>query len=343
MTYTANAFMQWLYQQDFGGENELERCAPGDFFAVRDQKRALLRQKIGIEKLESFGFSPITAAVGQPEERDGYTQQEYVLELLPQLKIPFHILRPQGAVRSGADGRPRAMLYCHGHGEGGYLDCLVERQPPAYHKNLPITLARRGYLTCLFEPVAFGELYLQGFPMGELPERVTEGCYPLQTQLLLHGLTLVGLRVYTAMKLVDFLLDTLGCGEVVSSGISGGGMLTALLSSLCDRLRANVICCYTNTFRASIMSMYHCVDNFIPGICEVGEEPYLLALAAPRPTFISAGIRDPLFPVEATRQAVEVLRRLYEKAGAPREALAVELFDGVHEISPAFIDWVDAL
>lgn len=343
MTYTANAFMDWLYQQDFGGENQLERCAPEEFFAVCEKKRALLRQKIGLEKLESFGFPPVFTAVGEPQAKDGYTQQEYCLELLPALKIPFHILRPQGEERRTAGGRPRAVLYCHGHGEGGYADCLIERTPPAYHKNIPITLARRGYLTCLFEPVAFGELYLHGFPMGELPEQATNACYPLQTQLLLHGLTLVGLRVYTALKLVDYLLDTVGCGEVVSAGISGGGMAVAILSPLCQRLRANVVCCYANTFRASIMSMYHCVDNYIPGICEVGEEPYLLALAAPRPTFLSAGLRDPIFPVGATRQAVDILRRLYRKAGAPDSALEVELFDGAHEISPAFIDWLDRL
>ena len=60
---------------------------------------------------------------------------------------------------------------------------------------------------------------------------------------------------------------------------------------------------YLNTFRDSIMSLSHCIDNYVPGILNWAEMYDVAGLIAPRPLFVESGIKDDIFPIEASKQA----------------------------------------
>jgi pimeloyl-ACP methyl ester carboxylesterase len=117
-------------------------------------------------------------------------------------------------------------------------------------------------------------------------------------------------------------------------GISGGG-LAALYASVCEPAFARtVVSGYACTFRESILSRWHCPDNYIPGILRIGEIGDFAAAVAPRPLLIESGAKDPLFPIAGAREAHERARRVYELMGAAH-ALTVDVFHGRHRVSGA--------
>ena len=58
---------------------------------------------------------------------------------------------------------------------------------------------------------------------------------------------------------------------------------------------------YLNTFRDSILSLSHCIDNYVPGILNWAEMYDVAGLIAPRPLFAESGEKDDIFPVAASR------------------------------------------
>ena len=73
---------------------------------------------------------------------------------------------------------------------------------------------------------------------------------------------------------------------------------------------------YLNTFRDSILSISHCMDNYVPGILNWCEQYDVAGLIAPRAFFAESGEKDDIFPVAAARQSFAKVRRVYEVMGA---------------------------
>jgi dienelactone hydrolase len=144
----------------------------------------------------------------------------------------------------------------------------------------------------------------------------------------------VGLRVHDAKCLVDYLETREECdsGRLGAMGISGGGMHTFFSTCLDDRIKACVVSGYFCPWRNSIFAMHHCACNFIPGLAQFGEIYDLAALIAPRPMLIEAGTRDPIFPIDAVKQAVTKTRSIYEIFNVPQN-LETDYFEGRHQIS----------
>jgi hypothetical protein len=115
-------------------------------------------------------------------------------------------------------------------------------------------------------------------------------------------------------------------------GISGGGTTSLFSAALDSRIKVAVISGYFNTFKASIFSMSHCIDNYIPGILKYAEMPDIAGLIAPRPVHIESGTKDPIFPVEATKEAFERLKTVYEVFGAA-DRISLHIFEGEHEFN----------
>jgi hypothetical protein len=68
----------------------------------------------------------------------------------------------------------------------------------------------------------------------------------------------------------------------------------------------------------------------LPGILNWAESYDVAGLIAPRPLFSEGGNRDPIFPVQATRDSFGRVKRVYEIFGDPEKAQQ-EIFEGEHE------------
>ncbi|MNO24501.1 hypothetical protein D3C76_143240 [compost metagenome] len=112
-----------------------------------------------------------------------------------------------------------------------------------------------------------------------------------------------------------------------------------MASGLDERVKAAVLCGWTNTFQGSILAMHHCIDNYLPGILLDAEQPELAGLIAPRALFVESGEQDRIFPAGHVRQAISILEETYAAWGV-QEQLAYDIHSGGHEISGKKLIWL---
>ena len=136
-------------------------------------------------------------------------------------------------------------------------------------------------------------------------------------QALLLGRTLQGERVYDVDCGIDYLqqrgdinMNTLGI-----MGNSGGGTTSLYAAAILDRIKIAMPSCYLCTFNASLMSMYHCICNYIPGLLKYAEMADVLGLFAPKPVIVVSGEKDEIFPIEGAKDSFAHLKKIYAGAG----------------------------
>ena len=89
---------------------------------------------------------------------------------------------------------------------------------------------------------------------------------------------------------------------------------------------------YFCDWRDSILSIFHCTCNFVPGLLKLGELSDLAGLIAPRPLMIEHGTRDHIFPIARVKAAEVRARRAWKAFGAD-ESLETDYFEGRHRIN----------
>ena len=100
-------------------------------------------------------------------------------------------------------------------------------------------------------------------------------------------------------------------------------------TALEPRLRAALVSGYLNTFRDSIGSLSHCIDNYVPGVLNWAEMYDIAGLIAPRPLFVESGEKDNIFPIKASIESFGKIRDVYGVFGAP-DRIEQEVFPGEH-------------
>ncbi|MAE66986.1 MAG: acetylxylan esterase [Phycisphaeraceae bacterium] len=267
-------------------------------------------------------------------DRGDYVREKIVIRTSAHTEMPVYVLKP-----AGARGRLPVVLALHGHGYGvkdivGLWEDGTDRDSAdGYHKDFGVALCRAGFLVAAPEISCFGERQTDFSKLGfAAPQPSTCGHTAFLSFHL--GASVIGLRVYDAMRLVDYLAtrrDT-DMKRLGAMGISGGGMHTFFSTCLDPRIRACVISGYYCTFRDSVLAMSHCPCNFVPGLWRFGEMQDLVGLIAPRPVLVEAGDHDHIFPISAVRKAVSGARSVYGVFNA-REAVQTDYFEGRHQIS----------
>jgi len=274
--------------------------------------------------------TPLRARVVETKEFEGYTRETVVFRSRKRLSVFGYFLLPRPRP---AEPLP-AMLCLHGHGRG--VDDIVgieedgsqRKAHGGYQNDFALQCVEHGYATLAIEQFGFGHR------RDETARRQGPGsssCQPASGSALLFGETMIGWRVYDAMRSLDYLetrkeVDSKRFGVM---GISGGGTTSFYLSALDKRVWATVISGYFNTYKDSIMSVPHCIDNYIPGLLNYVEMYDIAGLIAPRPFFAETGTKDGIFPYKATKLAVSRARRIYRVFGVPSR-VGLEVFEGEH-------------
>jgi dienelactone hydrolase len=284
---------------------------------------------------------------GFPERRDAlrsqtletrefpaYVREKFVFESRPGVGVAGYLILPKN--HSGA---VPAVVCVPGHGRG--VDDLVgidehgrdRTARGGYEYDFALQVVERGLAAVAIEPMAFG---CRRDAKTKAKGPTAYACQPVAGSALLLGETMTGWRVFDVMRTIDWIearpgLDAKRVGCV---GISGGGTCALFSAALEPRIQAVLVSGYLNTFRASIMSMSHCIDNYVPGILNWAEMYDVAGLIAPRPLFSEGGDRDPIFPMEATRESFARVKKVYEVFGAADSAQQ-EIFSGVHEFRGA--------
>lgn len=330
--YSPDGFMALLYgsfcaKPYEGVESKEEARKTGE--CIKEKAKRLFNIA-ALPKTDSF----VLKAVGRPLEYPDYTLQKYSVEICENLHMAVYFLVPKN-VRQNAPG---VVALCgHGYGVRQILNITKSgkkkhiRYLDNYQKNFAVELVKRGCIVAAPELFGFGEARLK----KDLKKPFyISSCEELSHHLLPYGFTVASLRVFEALVCAQLLLNRsdvdaqkLGC-----MGISGGG-LTALYASVLDeRIKRIVISGYVNTFKDSIMSLWHCPDNYIPGIMNVGEICDFAAALAPRELLIESGEKDRIFPIHASVKAHKHIKKIYGLYGAA-DKLHIDVFSGKHSVS----------
>jgi hypothetical protein len=213
------------------------------------------------------------------------------------------------------------MICIPGHGRG--VDDIVgideqgrdRTDKNGYQHDFAIQVAEAGMAALAIEPMGFG---CRRDPINARQGLSRKACDPAAGGALLVGQTMVAWRVWDVMRAIDYLAtrSELDPQRIGCMGISGGGTITVFATALDSRIRVALVSGYLNTFKDSIGSLAHCIDNYVPGILNWAEQHDIAGLIAPRPLFVESGERDPIFPVRASVASFEEVRKIYDVFGA---------------------------
>jgi dienelactone hydrolase len=307
-------------------------------FRATDRARAeawqmQLRPKIA----ELVGGFPVQRTALQPQTLEvkdypGYRREKFVFESAPGVGVLGYLLTP----KAGKAPFP-AVVCIPGHGRG--VDDIVgidakgqdRTVKVGYEYDYAIQVVEHGMAAVAIEPMAFG---CRRDARTRAHSLETSACQPVAGSALLLGQTIIGWRMYEIMRTIDWIesRQELDAKRVGCMGCSGGGMATLFAAALDSRIQAALVSSYLNIFRECVMSISHCIDNYIPGILNWAEMYDVAGLIAPRPLFAESGERDDIFPIAASRESFQRVKKMYEVFGVPGNT-GQEVFDGPHGFS----------
>ncbi len=189
-----------------------------------------------------------------------------------------------------------------------------------------LDLAKRGFVTLSLDQWGWGERE------GKRKKTLSQPEQHYALVALLLGKTAIGIRTVDVSKSID-VLESLDFVEKKFGviGQSGGGTTSAFSSAIDDRIDVAVISGYFCELYESIFSLNHCACNYVPGILKYMDIPDIVALRAPKPTFIVSGDRDDIFPQEGVQSAYKKLKRVYDLFGKP-ENLDIDVIKGAGHV-----------
>ena len=232
----------------------------------------------------------------------------------PYADVPAFVCLPEGVKP------PYPWFIClQGHSTGMHNSIAVDRddnRKPIQvdgDRDFGLGCMARGVAALCIEQRAFGE-------RGETvqKQRSQHPCQDAAMHALQLGHTLMGERLWDVDRGIDYLA-TRGDVDMKRLGVignSGGGTISVFAAALLPRIRMAMPSCFFCTWRGGIMSIYHCADNYVPGLWRVAECGDVMGLFAPRPVVIVAGKGDDIFPLAGVRKAFRDLKRIYTAGGA---------------------------
>ena len=339
--YSPDEFMSELYgkikAEPYKNANSYE-----DAFRIGQDIKEKAKELFSLERLNSMATELKLVSVGKDLDYPEYTLKKYSVEILEGLNSLVYILEPKNV-----KGKTGGVVALCGHGYGVRQILNISKKGNKkhfnyidnYQNNFAVEMAKRGCTVIAPELFGFGEARLSHDLWKPF---YISSCDELSHHLLPYGLTTASLRVYQALACAKILrkLEAVDENKVSLMGISGGG-LTALYASVLDEsIYKTVICGYVNTFKDSILSMWHCPDNYIPHIIETGEIYDFAAALAPKALFIESGEKDKLFPIKASQQAHDSIKRVYSLMNA-EDKLHIDVFPGKHAVcGRKTFDWL---
>ena len=299
----------------------------GDVAAWQRKLRRKLRELTGLARMPKAKGAPKVRSLWKQDHQQG-TIEKLLLNMEPGCDATAYLCLPKNAAA------PYIPFICvQGHAPGAGWS--IGRDPADDTKPIEIEGDRDYGITCMKLGIAALCIEQRGFGQRHetlISQAQSQGwCHDMTMHALMLGRAVIGERVYDIDRAIDYLaarrdMDMARLGVM---GNSGGGTASMFAAAMLPRLRYAMPSCYFCTFADSIMAMYHCECNYVPGLLLYAEHAEIMGLFAPRPVVIVAGKDDPIFPCGATRREFRRLKSIYAAAGAEGNCTLV-VGDGEH-------------
>jgi dienelactone hydrolase len=301
-----------------------------------------------------------------------YVRERIMLNTTPYTRIPAYLLRPKDL-----DKPAPGIVALHDHG-GFYFwgkekvvhvepehPELAEFKQTCYEgRSVTDELAKRGYVVIASDMLHWGEraMYLENDPerirnrtmavtgedIREFNARSWAHEELVGRTALTCGATWSGMIASDDRRVADYLIsrpevdtDRVGC-----VGLSVGSVRTIFLGALHPKVRASVAVCWMAEYQPMVRNHVRNGIGFtklVPGIYGHLDWPDIAGLHWPGALMTINGLQDQLYPLDAAQAAVDKVKRIFDKAGAPGTYKGV-FFDGPHEFNIAMqeqaFDWL---
>lgn len=294
----------------------------GDVALWQQKVRKKLGKLLGIDVVEKAGRGGLNVRSLWKREHEPGTIEKIVFSSQPHADVPAYVCLPSGA-------QPPYMFFIclQGHMTGMHDSLALARDevtpmPPAVpDDDFALGCMRRGIAALCIEQRSLGERVEK-----IIPQHLDYPCHQAAMHALMLGTTLLAERIFDVDRAIDYLqsrgdadMDRVGC-----MGNSGGGTTSLFAGAMLERLRFVMPSCYFSSFDASLLSVFHCVCNYVPGLYRHVEMSDIAGLIAPRTLVLVNGARDELFPIDATREQFGKLRAIYKALDAEDRCHLVE-------------------
>jgi cephalosporin-C deacetylase-like acetyl esterase len=327
----------------------LRRRTADGFAAERAEKRAIDSQQAFEARRERVREDFLSAIGGLPDrpddlavettgvlERDGYSVELVTFESFPDFHVTANCYVPE------SDGPHPGILFCCGHTAAAKAD--PENQKAC------IELALNGFVICIVDPIAQGERKQYRDP--ETGAAIVSGgggvfshCYAGQ-QCFYAGSSLARYMIHDARCALDYLTGRPDTDDRIGvTGASGGGIQTAYLALLDDRIDAAAPCCAI-TEREEWLQTGKRIDaeQLVYGTIPQGinYDDFVTAMA-PRPVCIGAAASDEYFSIEGVHETAERARRIYDIYDAAENVglvVADTTHCSVYKLGDGIFEWL---
>ncbi|MDQ2657709.1 MAG: hypothetical protein M3Y60_09840, partial [Bacteroidota bacterium] len=228
-------------------------------------------------------------------------------------------------------------------------------------------VAKRGYVVLVSDAFPFASRRVL---MQDVPEHLREGLtdedpekpanikayndwaleheHVMAKSLISAGTTWAAVFFAEDRKALDILCarEDVDAASVGCCGLSGGGMRTAFMGGLDDRIKCAVCVGFMTTWKDFILnkSYTHTWMTYVPRLPDELDFPEILGLRAPKATLVLNDEDDDLYTLPEMKRADSILREVYAKANA-RDRYQCSFYPGPHKFdikmqTEAF-DWFD--
>ena len=267
---------------------------------------------------------PPAVTLAADDTRDGVRERRLVVTAEPGAEVPCHLLTP-----AGAGGTLPLAVCLQGHTPGMHISLgrprdEAERRLTEGGRDYARQALAHGWAALTVELRGFGERRDRRTDTARdgpvEPDSVDPNvtCKHAAMVALLLGRTSLGEKNLDLRAALDALegFPEIDRSRIWCIGNSGGGTLGWYAAAVEPRIAGLALGSFLCTFAASIGSVDHCCDNYLPGALRWFDLPDLAMLVAPRPLVVVQGAADRLFPLAGVETAFARVRAIYAAARA---------------------------
>ena len=291
-----------------------------DYKTWKEQVRNKFNELIGIESIKA-NACPLNFQIEKEVQKEGYKQIRFTIETEIGSVCPVYVLIPDSA-----QGKLPVAITLQGHSSGFHNSIAEpkENEDPEYalgRGKFAVQAVEQGYVAVAIEQRGMGERRPDFFNRGGAKMCAYEALTAFEL-----GRTLIGERAWDVSRVIDALANFEVCDldNIFITGNSGGGTMSFYAACYDERIKFSAPSCAVCSYETSILNVFHCDCNYIPGIYKWFEMEDLACLIAPRKLAVITGQKDDIFPIHGVRKSFETIAKIYAEEGVPENCTLIE-------------------